>query len=1308
MRNIKQILSWVLAVTMLFTNVDYVSAASESSTTLEEVMAEEISIGDVVEQSVSEGDMSVSDTADITVLHSGEQYGVTWEITSDGVLTISGKKTADITTSITPEWREYETEFTKAVVTAENIHSTSKWFSGCSMLNTIDLSNFDTSQITDMSYMFRDCIRLNSLDLSNFNTANVTNMHSMFKNCEEITSLDLSGFNTSKVTTMSAMFYGCYALPSLELSHFDTSSVTSMSYMFDSCKSLTDLDLSSFNTSKVTTFDGMFWYCSELVSLDLSKFDTSNVTDMCNMFRECSSLKSLDLSNFDTSKVRWMSCMFWYCSSLTNLDVSSFDTSNVCDMTGMFCECNNVTALDVSDFDTSNVERMSKMFHGCKALATLDVSNFNTSKVTEMQGMFRNCFSLTTLDVSNFDTSNVTDIINMFRNCRSLKSLDVSNFDLSSFDMSLLDSNDETYMFYGCSGITQIKTIPNLTFEIKLPVSPMYDAQYNEYITFPQNLSEGINLYSGAKYTVKFDSCLGEDVFTVTNILSGQTITLPTEPSRAGYNFSGWYTGEDGEGTEFTAQTVVTEDLYLYAYWQPKELLELTFEQSAYELRQEENMQVLPVYNPEDTFICWTLQWTSSDPKVATVGEDGVVTAVKKGTTTITASAVNGVSAQYVLTITPLLRTVTFDTGLGYAPTQIANIEDGTTITLPEAPIRENYVFGGWFTQKDGVGTEFTSETLVEANLYLYAYWIPDGLWTTEVEPQTYTGKAIKPVILVYEGDTLLKEKVDYTISYKNNTNVSDASAGKKAPTIIVKGKGNYKDKETISFQILAKDIADEDIIVAELAKSFNNKVQKPVPVLTYNGKKLKNNKDFTISYPSKGGNAYKEPGTYTIKIVGKGNYKGEREITFVITDAVLMGKTKIAAVPKQIYTGSAIEPELVVTYKGNPLIRDTDYTVIFEDNVEVGKATAVITGIDKFAGSRKITFQIVGESISKATVEGITNKIYNGREQTQTITVKLGDKKLNSDTDYDVTYTKNINAGTANMVITGKGQYSGTIKKSFKITAYDLSKDSAKLLHGVPQNLKVAYTKGGSKPALELTFDGTELVAKKDYTISYKNNTKLANSGGEKAPTITIKGNGNFKGTIDIQFSIEAKNLTDSEDPVTIRVPDIAYNPKAGKFMSKPVLTDSNGKKLAVGTDYDKNIVYTKSDGTVLTKADIPQVGDVVKVTVTGKGCYVGTIEATYKITQASFAKTTIKVEPQSYTGKAVILEKDDLTVKIGKTDLVYGQDYVIVEDSYKNNVKKGTASVTIKGIGNYGGEKTVKFKIASKKFVWFWDLFY
>ena len=297
--------------------------------------------------------------------------------------------------------------------------STAYWFNECNKITEIkNISNLDTSNVTDMSWMFEKCSNLTTLDVSKFDTSNVTDMSRMFGYCNSLTTLDVSKFDTSNVTNMCVMFDGCNSLTTLDLSNFDTSNVTNMSGMFGSCKSLTTLDVSKFDTSNVTDMSYMFDGCNSLTTLDVSKFDTSNVTNMSYMFDECNSLTTLDVSKFDTSNVTDMRDMFVFCNSLTTLDVSKFDTSNVTNMSWMFGNCRNLTTLDVSKFDTSNVTDMSWMFDGCNSLTTLDLSNFDTSKSVDMKYMFCSAKKLTIIYVGpNWQISDNTDIREMFYCC---------------------------------------------------------------------------------------------------------------------------------------------------------------------------------------------------------------------------------------------------------------------------------------------------------------------------------------------------------------------------------------------------------------------------------------------------------------------------------------------------------------------------------------------------------------------------------------------------------------------------------------------------------------------------------------------------------------------------------------------------------------------------------------------------------------------------------------------------------------------------------------------------------------------------
>lgn len=288
--------------------------------------------------------------------------------------------------------------------------------------------NTDSGRMFNSIYYEQEIKNILEIDLSNFDTSKVTNMSSMFGSMSKLTTLNLSSFNTSKVEDMSNMFYGMSKLTNLNLSNFDTSKVTNMSGMFSIMPSLTTLDISSFDTSKVTDMGFMFSSMSKLTTLNISNFDTSKVTYMRYMFNNMSNLTTLNLFHFDTSKVTNMGYMFSGMSNLVTLDLSSFDTSKVTDMYAMFSDMSNLTTLDLSNFDTSKVTTMYAMFRNMPNLTTLDLSNFDTSKVTNMDSIF----SLGSEDIAkdnlgkiyvnnDFDTTKLTNFSEMFKNRNKLR-----------------------------------------------------------------------------------------------------------------------------------------------------------------------------------------------------------------------------------------------------------------------------------------------------------------------------------------------------------------------------------------------------------------------------------------------------------------------------------------------------------------------------------------------------------------------------------------------------------------------------------------------------------------------------------------------------------------------------------------------------------------------------------------------------------------------------------------------------------------------------------------------------------------------
>nr|MBP3680425.1 BspA family leucine-rich repeat surface protein [Clostridia bacterium] len=320
-----------------------------------------------------------------------------------------------------------------STMTSDNIVSNSTipiymWFDNgtiywWSEANKIKCNEFSRS----MFYFFHELANIDGI--SSWDTSSVTNMSYMFYYCRTLTNIEaLASWNTSSVTDMSYMFYYCRTLANIEaLASWNTSSVINMSNMFYNCRTLTNIEaLASWNTSSVINMSNMFYNCNTLTNIEaLASWDTSSVTNMSNMFYNCNTLTNIEaLASWDTSSVTNMSSMFSGCNTLTNIEaLASWNTSSVTDMRYMFYYCRTLANIEaLASWDTSSVTNMSYMFYYCRTLANIEaLASWNTSSVTNMSNMFYNCNTLTNIEaLASWNTSSVINMSNMFSGCNTL------------------------------------------------------------------------------------------------------------------------------------------------------------------------------------------------------------------------------------------------------------------------------------------------------------------------------------------------------------------------------------------------------------------------------------------------------------------------------------------------------------------------------------------------------------------------------------------------------------------------------------------------------------------------------------------------------------------------------------------------------------------------------------------------------------------------------------------------------------------------------------------------------------------------
>ena len=524
------------------------------------------------------------------------------------------------------------------------------------------------------------------------------------------------------------------------------------------------------------------------------------------------------------------------------------------------------------------------------------------------------------------------------------------------------------------------------------------------------------------------------------------------------------------------------------------------------------------------------------------------------------------------------------------------------------------------------------------------------------VESAYYNGSEQKPAVSVTHNGKKLTPDTDYTVAYTNNIKVTNYARA------CITGQGNYKGTLTQYFTIRKQDISNCSIILSADSFPYDGSDKRPEVTVKSGNNTLTASSDYTVSYSNN-----RAVGTATVTISGRNNYTGSASKSFRIVPADIANFTASLSESTFGYDGSKKKPSATVRSGNKTLTSGTDFTVSYSNNVNAGTASAVITGKGNYSGSITKEFIITPADFSKLTASLATGTFsYDGTEKKPEVTVKSGSKQLTAGTDFTVSYTDNINVGTAKAVITGKGNYSGTITKSFKITQADLSKFTASLSAD-----SFIYDGAEKKPEVTVKSDNAQLTAATDFTVSYSSNVNAGTA------TVTITGKGNYSGSIRKQFTITPADF--SGFSAELSADTVTYTGSA----QKPGATVKSGDKVLVsGTDF--TVSYSNNTNTGTAKA-----------TIKGKGNYSGTITKEFTITPADISQLTASLSADifRYNGAE---QKPSVTVKSGDKTLVPDTDFTV---SYSDNIDVGTATVTITGQGNYTGSMTRTFTITNAR---------
>lgn len=537
-----------------------------------------------------------------------------------------------------------------------------------------------------------------------------------------------------------------------------------------------------------------------------------------------------------------------------------------------------------------------------------------------------------------------------------------------------------------------------------------------------------------------------------------------------------------------------------------------------------------------------------------------------------------------------------------------------------------------------------------------------------------YSGKAVKPAVTVKVGESVIPA-ANYSIKYEKNTNVGTAE-------ITVTGKANCTGSVKKTFTITAKSVGSSDITAVVAKASFTGKALTPKVTVKDGKKTLKLNKDYALEYTN---NINASSGTGVI-ITGMGNYQEQINVKFDIAPKKISAGS-IKAEAKSDGRGNAG----LVVKAGGALLGEADFSAVVKNSgtgkevepnaMQTGeKYEAVITLRNNYTGSATVKNILCKVDVSTLTVE-LQDKeavyTYTGKAQKPKIVVKSGEDTVSS-RNYTVSYADNTNAGTAGITVTGKGEYAGSKTIPFEIGKKNLDFSAA----AIPDK---TYTGAPIEPKITVKDGKKALKAGKDYTCEYTNNQDVSYDGEDESKTVTagaaviIKLSGNYE----------------ISDPARLTLPFKINPAKLTKVKANPAYYRGEDVAVTTGVTVTAGKIQVPAEEYMIGYSDNNKVNKRAVITAEAKpgGNFTGTVEGTFAISKEPLSKAEVTgIHDQEYIGKEVTFPCLMLKDQEGRS-IAYSQ-YTV---TYKNNLKAGTGSVTIKANKDaiYSGSITKKFKI-------------
>lgn len=425
------------------------------------------------------------------------------------------------------------------------------------------------------------------------------------------------------------------------------------------------------------------------------------------------------------------------------------------------------------------------------------------------------------------------------------------------------------------------------------------------------------------------------------------------------------------------------------------------------------------------------------------------------------------------------------------------------------------------------------------------------------------------------------------------------------------------------TFTVEPREIEAKDVAFDKELTYTGNELTQTVTV-TVNGKTLTVGTDYTVSDLTG-----TEPGSYPVTVTGTGNYTGEVTKSFTISKAQISSAAITYDAGPYGYTGKEWKPEVTVSFNSATLTAGNDYTVSYENNINAGTAKIIITGIgDHFTGLTEKTFTINSAEISGCTFAPIADVTYNTKAHTPEVTVAISGRTLEADKDYTVSYASNVNAGTATVTVTGKGNFTGSANTTFTIAKADLNlsvytisslcTETEVKTSTLPSNFFLAdETETGFSIALtaaggDAIFTQEPAVVDGENVITYQ----LNGGTGEATFNVTVTPvSSNYKaGTYDLK--IQAYDKANVSNRIVFESGSAVYTGSGIKYEKATIAGHSSGMRYTYAPDV--------ATGATLDAAGLPLTVGTYTVTATySDASSYGYKTATFTITKATPAGT-------------------------------------------------------------------------------------